>query len=82
MIFENITTEQVNSVHQLLLILRLLKVTGTVHTHTKCTPLTEFGKPNRFTLSLKGYDPSTKGKHDAYERLKDFFRSNRTYSGW
>ncbi len=71
-----LTAEEVNSVHELFLFLHKLKVIGTVSTETKSTPLSEFGKPNRYTLIFTGYDHTTKNQVSPEEKLAAYFRAS------
>jgi hypothetical protein len=76
MIFRNISADQVNSVHELFLFLRKLKIIGTVETHTERTPLSEEGRLCIYTLSFKSYDHSTRNKVSPMEKLEAYFRAS------
>lgn len=70
MIFEKITSEQVNSVHRLYLFLRKLKVIGIVKTSTEQVRITEHGRPIRYNLKFAGYDETMKGRLTPEEKLE------------
>jgi len=73
MIYKKLTSHEVNSIHVLFLFLHRLKVIGTVKTKTINVPLTEFGKPSRYSVIYEGYDHSTRGVISPEDRLVEFF---------
>ena len=73
MIFDHITSEQVNSVHNLYNFLRKLRVIGIVKTVTEQVRITEMGKPIRYKLKFVDYDGSMKGRLTPEEKLSYLF---------
>ena len=69
MIFESCSLEQVNSTHNLYVLLRGLRVIGVVKTVTKKIPMTDFGKPFKYKLSYVSYDESMKNRLTADEQF-------------
>ena len=74
MIFTKITSEQVNSVHQLYILLRKLRVIGLIKTSTEQVRITEMGKPIRYTLKFHSYDETMKGVYTPEEHIDSIFR--------
>lgn len=72
MTFVKITLDKVNSFKDLYKLLRKLKVIGVLHTSTERVPLTEMGKPIRYTLKFAGYDPN-KSKMTPLEASGTYF---------
>lgn len=73
MIFDHLTSEQVNSVHNLYNFLRKLRVIGIVKTATEQVRITEMGRPIRYKLRFIDYDASMKGKLTPEEKLSYLF---------
>jgi hypothetical protein len=69
MIFTHLTSDQVNSVHNLFQFLRKLSVIGIVKTTTEHSRMTEMGRPIRYKLKFVNYDASMKGKLTPEEKL-------------
>jgi hypothetical protein len=74
--FIKITSEQVNSFKHLYQLLRRLRVLGVMKTVTERVPLTEMGKPIRYTLRFAGYDPD-KSKLTPEEAIEEYFKSSK-----
>lgn len=74
--FIKITSEQVNSFKHLYQLLRRLKVLGVMKTITERVPLTEMGRPIRYTLKYVSYNPD-KSILTPEEALEEYFKSSK-----
>lgn len=74
--FNRLTSDQVTSVHHVYMLLRRLRVIGTIETVTKRIQLSEDGGPVRYQLTLVSYDPSTKGCLTPYEKAEAYFEAS------
>lgn len=69
----NLTADQVNSIHKMFHLLRKLGAVGLVKTNVTQHRITEHGRPVRYNMAIDSYDPGMKGKLTGEETLHLFF---------
>lgn len=72
MIYNNISGEKVNVVHEFFHFLRSLKVIGIIHTKATRPP-----GQDGYTLEFAGYDPSFKNRLTPEEKIEAYFRASQ-----
>lgn len=71
MTYNNLSGNQVNSVHSVYGLLRKLGVIGRLMTVTNRAYVTESGKPIRYNLVFVSYDPKYKGVLTPEEKISE-----------
>lgn len=56
MIYSRLTKDQVVTLHQFFIVMRKLRVLGIIHTKVTQVKITEFGRPERYAMSIVGYE--------------------------
>lgn len=78
MIFDSITADQITSIHILFKFLRKLRIIGLIKTNVRPIPLTEMGRPTRYTITYSSYDHSYKNRLTPEEALDELFRESES----
>jgi hypothetical protein len=76
-LFDNLTADEVTTVHNIYQFLRKLKVIGIIMTETSRSSHSESGRPILYKLEYVGYDESMKNKLTPEEHFDTYFRASQ-----